>query len=72
MSDKARMRRFVDYRQAIGLLKDPNLVWSGDFEAIREDLYRFLEQSLSLGWDHNASLHNIVKRLIAEENDLSI
>lgn len=54
------------------MLKDKNLVWSCDFEAIREDLAAFLEQALALGWDHNASLHKIVKTLIADENDLSV
>lgn len=69
---KASERRRADFRQAAALLRDPNLVWSADLDSIREDLARFLEQALALGYDNNVTLQHIVQSLIADENDLSI
>lgn len=60
------MGRLEAYWRAIDLLKDENLVWSSDFETIRIELGKFLEQAVALGWDHNASLNKIVNSLIAE------
>lgn len=63
-------RLYADYRQAASLLKD-DLVWSGDFENIRNDLMELIEMHADLRV-YPAALTDIVQKLIAEENDLSI
>lgn len=71
-SQTDRVRRIADFRQAAWLLRDKNLVWSADMDAIRDDLADFLEQAVALGYDNNTTLQYIVQNLIADENDLSI
>lgn len=63
-------RNFADYKQAASLLKD-DLVWSGDFENIRLDLMELIDWHANNGI-YPASLSELVQKLIAEENDLSI
>ena len=65
-----RHRLATDYRQAVSLLKD-DLVWSGDFDNIRHDLMELITQHADDGI-FPQTLTNIVQKLIAEENDLSI
>ena len=67
---KRNERLYADYKQAVALLRD-DLVWSGDFDNIRLDLLDMI--------DYHANqkvflphLTEIVQKLIAEENDLSI
>ena len=48
-----------------------DLVWSADFDAIRLDLARVIEQHADAGTFH-AALTDVVHRLIADENDLTI
>lgn len=62
----------TDFRQAAGLLRDKNLVWSADLDSIREDLANYLETKATLGNANNPHLVRVVQRLIADENDLSI
>jgi cell division septal protein FtsQ len=38
--------------QAINLLKDENLVWSSDLEAIRRNLARLLERIMQVEWHY--------------------
>lgn len=66
------VRLRADFKQAAALLRDKNLVWSADLDAIREDLADFLEQAVALGYHYNTTLQYIVQALIADENDLSI
>ena len=63
-------RLFADYKQAAGLLKD-DLVWSGDFDNIRLDLMELIQYHANLKV-YPAALSEIVQKLIADENDLSI
>lgn len=63
-------RLFADYKQAISLLKE-DLVWSGDFDNIRMDLMELLQYHADLRV-YPAALTDIVQKLIADENDLSI
>lgn len=63
-------RLYADYRQAAGLLKD-DLVWSGDFDNIRMDLMELIEYHADMRV-YPAALTDLVQKLIADENDLSI
>jgi hypothetical protein len=59
-----------DFLQAAGLLES-DLVWSADFDTLREPLAKYLKVKAALGKANNAYLKDIVNRLLAEENDLS-
>lgn len=72
MINKEALRIKTDFKQAIGLLRDKNLVWSADLDCIREDLAQYLESALEGGFYKQRSLLRIVESLIADENDLSI
>jgi hypothetical protein len=72
MATRRELRIAADFKQAAGLLRDPNLVWSSDLDSIREDLARFIEGSLADHTWQNPTLQRIVQSLIADENDLSI
>lgn len=64
------IRLRADYKQAASLLKE-DLVWSQDFENIREALEELIRLQADLGV-YPAPLTDIVQTLIADENDLSI
>lgn len=67
---KRNERLYADYKQAAALLKE-DLVWSGDFENIRLDLMEMIDSAANQKiFTHH--LTEIVQKLIAEENDLSI
>ena len=70
MNKNARIR--ADFRQAAGLLRDPNLVWSADLDCIREDLAEYLEDKSNLGKDNSPHLIRVVQSLIADENDITV
>jgi hypothetical protein len=72
MATRRELRVITDFKQAAGLLRDPNLVWSSDLDSIREDLARYLESATVDHTWQNPTLQRIVQSLIAEENDLSI
>lgn len=57
--------------QAVGLLQDKNLVWSADFEAIREPLARWLN-SETLIRPPGIFAVQIADALLIEENDLTV
>lgn len=63
-------RLFADYKQAASLLKD-DLVWSGDFDSIRDSLRELIQKHAKSG-NYPAELTEIVQTLISEENDLSV
>lgn len=65
-------RVVADFKQAIALLRDNNLVWSSDFDDIRLDLADLLTSKVTLGSANHPALIELVQNLIAEENDLSI
>ncbi len=65
-------RVVADFKQAIALLRDNNLVWSSDFDDIRLDLADLLTAKIGLGSANHPALIELVQNLIAEENDLSI
>ena len=60
-----------DYKQAIGLLRH-DLVWSNDLDSIRLDLADYLEARSGLVQFNHPALLNIVRKLIATDNDLTI
>jgi hypothetical protein len=60
-----------DFLQAAGLL-EADLVWSPDFESLREPLAKYLRIKSGLGTANNPYLREIVARLLREENDLGI
>ncbi|NBU22786.1 MAG: hypothetical protein EBS38_02585 [Actinobacteria bacterium] len=61
----------LDFLQAAGLL-EADLVWSPDFDSIREPLAKYLRVVSSLGVANNPHLREVVNRLLKEENDLGI
>lgn len=67
---KRNERLYADYKQASALLKE-DLVWSGDFENIRLDLMEMIDSAANQKI-FTPHLTEIVQKLIAEENDLSI
>ena len=67
---RPRHRLDTDYRQAGALLRD-DLVWSGDFENIRVELLELIERYIEIEL-YPENITAIVRKLIAEENDLSI
>ena len=60
-----------DFLQAAGLLS-ADLVWSPDFNTIREPLAEYLRNKSALGSANHPALVEIVNRLLFEENDLSV
>jgi hypothetical protein len=63
-------RLYADYKQAAALLRE-DLVWSGDFDNIRNDLMELIERHAK-EQNYPADLNDLVQKLIADENDLSI
>jgi hypothetical protein len=63
-------RLYADYKQAASLLKE-DLVWSGDFDNIRFDLMELIQYHAEMKV-YPAALTDIVQKLIADENDLSV
>jgi hypothetical protein len=63
-------RYYADYRQASGLLRH-DLVWSPDFDAIRLPLADLIDFYSDAGY-HPSALTEIVQKLIATDNDLTI
>lgn len=61
----------ADFLQAAGLL-EADLVWSPDFESLREPLGGYLRAHSILGKGNHPLLIEIVNRLLADENDLGI
>lgn len=64
-------RMYADFKQASGLLRDDNLVWSQDFESIRKPLAALIDLEAST-YRFNPFLAQICQQLIAEENDITI
>lgn len=65
-------RVVADFKQAISLLRDNNLVWSHDFDDIRLSLADLLTSKIALGASNHPALIELVQTIISEENDLSI
>jgi hypothetical protein len=63
-------RHYANYKQAVGLLRH-DLVWSSDLEAIRLPLADLIEFHADAEY-HPSALTDIVEKLIATENDLTI
>lgn len=68
---KEHQRIQDDFRQAAGLLRH-DLVWDADFEAIRLDLAEILERRADLGVSNEQPMIDMVQKIIASENDMSI
>jgi len=56
---------------AVYLLKDKHLVWSSDFEAIREPLAALLEQSVYLRFE-SQHIKEVADAILSEEYDITI
>lgn len=69
---RVSQRDINDYYQAAGLLLDPNLEWSSDFDVVRENLGKFLRRMADQGKVNDFHLYCLVKDLIKEENDITI
>jgi hypothetical protein len=65
-----RNRHYADYKQAVGLLRH-DLVWSSDLESIRQPLADLIEFHADAEY-HPSALTDIVQKLIATDNDLTI
>lgn len=66
-----RSKVTMDFLQAAGLLR-ADLVWSPDFNAIRQPLAEYLTAKSSLAEANHPALIEIVARLLDDENDLSV
>lgn len=62
----------TNYRQAIALLKDDQLVWSADMDAIRKRLADVFDEHLSESNFSFTTLNYLAEKLIEEENDLTV
>jgi hypothetical protein len=62
----------ANYRQVIELLKDDKLVWSGDFDNIRKALADVFDEHLIESNFSFATLNYLAKKLLEEENDLTV
>ena len=62
----------TNYRQAIDLLKDDKLVWSGDMEQIRKLLADVFDEHLIESNFSFSTLNYLAEKLLEEENDLGI
>lgn len=72
MKQQVNQRIRADFLTAAALLADPQLLWSADFDAIRQDLAKYLESKAGLGAGNHPNLIAVVDRLIQTEYDLSI
>lgn len=71
MKRRSSLRMVADFKQASGLLRDDNLIWSEDFEAIRKPLAALIDLEAAT-YRFNPFLVQICQQLIAEENDITI
>ena len=62
----------TNYRQAIDLLKDDKLVWSGDMEQIRKLLADVFDEHLIEDIFSVSTLNYLAEKLLEEENDLTV
>lgn len=62
----------ANYAQAIALLKDDQLVWSADMEAIRKHLADVFDEHLIESNFSFSTLNYLAEKLIEEENDLTV
>ena len=65
-------RIYADFKQAAALLRDNQLVWSSDFDDIRNDLANLIDANSKWGVRNNPYLVELVQKLISTENDLTI
>ena len=62
----------TNYRQAIELLKDDKLVWSGDMDSIRVLLADVFDEHLIESNFSFTTLNYLAEKLLEEENDLTV
>ena len=65
-------RSYADIKQAEGVLLDPHLVWSSDFESIRQPLIDLCLSSASMRHNTHPAINQLAQAIIATENDLTI
>jgi hypothetical protein len=62
----------ANYAQAIELLKDDKLVWSGDMDSIRKLLADVFDEHLIEDNFSFSTLNYLAEKLLEEENDLTV
>lgn len=62
----------ANYQMVIDLLKDENLVWSPDFDAIRKLLADVFDEHLIEDNFSFSTLNYLAEKLLEEENDLTV
>lgn len=62
----------TNYAQAMELLKDDKLVWSGDMEQIRKLLADVFDEHLIESNFSFTTLNYLAEKLLEEENDLTV
>ena len=62
----------VNYVQAIALLKDDKLIWSGDFDNVRKLIADVFTEHLNEDNFTFGTLNYLAEKLLEEENDLTI
>lgn len=62
----------ANYAQAITLLKDDQLIWSADMDAIRKLLADVFDEHLIESNFSFSTLNYLAEKLIEEENDLTV
>ena len=62
----------TNYRQAIELLKDDKLVWSGDMDSIRKLLADVFDEHQIESNFSFATLNYLAEKLLEDENDLTV
>lgn len=62
----------TNYAQAIELLKDDKLVWSGDMDSIRKLLADVFDEHLIESNFSFATLNYLAEKLLEDENDLTV
>jgi hypothetical protein len=61
----------ADFRQAIELLRDDQLVWSEDMDTFRKELADVFDEAIITETDSLGTLNYLAEKLIADENDLT-
>ena len=62
----------TNYAQAIELLKDDKLVWSGDMDQIRKLLADVFDEHLIESNFSFTTLNYLAEKLLEDENDLTV
>lgn len=65
-------RAYADLKHASDLLRDDNLIWDSDFEAIRRPLAAWLGTQKYYGINADPNAREIAARILEPEYDISL